>query len=78
MQRLTEQELAAELKVLGGDFALDPATAWSVTSCGGTIVAAGVHHGVDRCGPRRYVARSASKVTWFDGLPVESEGRFRG
>ena len=75
---LTEEQLASELMSAGEVFVLDPATAWTASSRRGTILAAGVHHGIDRCGPRRYVARSDSKVTWFDGLPVESEGRFRG
>lgn len=78
MPRLTERELTTELKTVGGEFALDPATAWAASSRNGTIVAAGLHHGMDRSGPRRYVARFSSKVTWFDGLPVESEGRFLG
>ena len=44
----------------------------------GTITAAGVHHGSERCGPRRYLARDATQATWFDGLPVERSDRFRG
>jgi len=75
---LTEEQLASELMSAGEVFVLDPATVWTASSRRRTILAAGVHHGMDRCGPRRYVVRSDAKVTWFDGLPAESEGHFRG
>lgn len=75
---LTEEQLKAELISAGEAFVLDPATAWTASSRSATIIAAGIHHATERCGPRRYVSRTTSKVTWFDGLPVESEGRFQG
>jgi asparagine synthase (glutamine-hydrolysing) len=75
---LTEEQLKAELISAGEAFVLDPATAWTASSRSATIIAAGIHHATERCGPRRYVSRTSSKVTWFDGLPVESEGRFQG
>jgi len=75
--RLAEEQLTEELMRAGEEFALDPATAWTAVSRGGAIRAAGVHHGTERCGHRRYLARSGSQVTLFDGLPVEREGRFQ-
>jgi asparagine synthase (glutamine-hydrolysing) len=75
---LTEAQLAQEVAAAGEVFVLDPATAWAARSRNGTILAAGVHHSPARSGPRRYVARSDSKVTWFDGLPVQCDGRFPG
>jgi asparagine synthase (glutamine-hydrolysing) len=75
---LSEERLSTELGVVGDSFALDPATAWSARSDGGAVVAAGLHHSRERCGPRRYLARDAAHVTWFDGLPVERSDRFRG
>jgi asparagine synthase (glutamine-hydrolysing) len=75
---LSEERLNAELSTVGDSFALDPTTAWSARSPGGGITAVGVHHGQERCGPRRYLARDATHLTWFDGLPVERSDRFRG
>jgi asparagine synthase (glutamine-hydrolysing) len=75
---LTEDRLRAEVIRAGELFGLDPATAWTAASDGAGIVAAGVHHPLDRCGRRRYLARSDSKVTWFDGLPVPCDDRLDG
>lgn len=75
---LSERRLANEVSAVGESFALDTSTAWTARSHSGLIVAAGIHHGQGRCGPRRYLARDATHVTWFDGLPVESADRFRG
>jgi hypothetical protein len=73
---VTQERLTAELCDLGAEFALDPATLWSAASETKTLLAAGIHHGPDRCGPRNYVARVGSSLTWFDGLPVDASGRF--
>jgi asparagine synthase (glutamine-hydrolysing) len=75
---LSEPRLSRELELLGGEFALDPATLWSASSRSGRVIAAGLHASPGRCGPRRYVDRSASTVTWFDGLPVAAEGDLQG
>jgi asparagine synthase (glutamine-hydrolysing) len=75
---ISERRLAAALAAMGREFTLDPQTAWAVTSDEGALVAAGLHHSPERCGPRRYIDRRPSVVTWFDGLPVESSGRFSG
>jgi asparagine synthase (glutamine-hydrolysing) len=75
---LSEERLNVELSMVGDSFALDPTTAWSARSPGGAIAAVGIHHGQERCGPRRYLARDATHLTWFDGLPVERADRFRG
>lgn len=78
IRRLSEQLLAERLAGVAREFSLDPATAWSARSPRGELLAAGMHHGPDRAGPRRYIARTASVLTWFDGLPVEPSGSFEG
>jgi asparagine synthase (glutamine-hydrolysing) len=75
---LTEARLGVAVERVGEEFALDSKTRWQASSRAGAVKAAGVHHSPERCGPRRYVARSASKLTWFDGLPVSSDGSFLG
>lgn len=75
---LSEERLNAELSAVGDSFALDPTTAWSARSHGGQVAAVGIHHGQERSGPRRYLSRDATQLTWFDGLPVERSDRFRG
>jgi asparagine synthase (glutamine-hydrolysing) len=75
---ISEQLLAERLAGFGREFSLDAASAWSVRSSRGGLVAAGMHHGPDRAGRRRYLAREHSTLTWFDGLPVETAGRFAG
>jgi hypothetical protein len=72
---VTEERLTFELCDLGGEFGLDPATLWSAASETKTLQVVGIHHGPDRCGPRNYVARVGPTVTWFDGLPVDANGR---
>jgi asparagine synthase (glutamine-hydrolysing) len=75
---LSERRLIESLTRLSREFSLDQATAWSAGSARRGIVAAGVHHGRERSGARHYIARSGSRLTWFDGLPVETAGRFSG
>jgi asparagine synthase (glutamine-hydrolysing) len=75
---LSGEIIAGELERLGDEYGLDPQTGWTATSRAGALTAAGMHHGANRAGPRRYLARSSSHVTFFDGLPVEGEGRFTG
>jgi len=75
---LSGETIAGGLEELGDEFGLDPQTGWVETSRAGVLTAAGVHHGAARAGPRRYLARSSSHVTFFDGLPVEGQGRFLG
>ncbi len=53
---------------------LDPSTAWQARSEGGSLSAAGIHHG-DAATPRRYLMRGDRTITLFDGLPVDPEGR---
>lgn len=73
--QLDERSLRYALLTQGEDFALDPDTAWSVRSMSGHLVAAGVHHALELCGPRRYTSLAAARATWFDGLPVHEGGR---
>lgn len=75
---LTATDLTSAIEAVGGDFALDPATLWDVASTDSDVRAAGIHHSLDRCGPRRYVHGADATRTWFDGLPVEPDGRFAG
>jgi len=76
ISRLSEGVLGEALERVGVDFALDRGTRWEARSPAGAISAAGVHHPLERCAPRRYVSRSAGAVTWFDGLPVSGDGSF--
>jgi hypothetical protein len=64
--------LSAAVAAAGEDFLLDPATSWQVSS--GSLLGCGIHHSRERCGPRRYVHRTARRITWFDGLPVDAAG----
>ena len=75
---LSEERLNAELSTVGDSFALDPSDGVERTLARRGVAAVGVHHALERCGPRRYLARDATHVTWFDGLPVERADRFRG
>ncbi len=71
-------ELSGAVVEAGRDFALDEMSCWAVGSRAGGVAAAGVHHGPRRCGRRRYVHRESSEVAFFDGLPVDPQGRISG
>jgi asparagine synthase (glutamine-hydrolysing) len=75
---LSAEALAKAVTATGDEFELDRATAWSLASGLGGISAAGVHHGAERCGARRYLHRAASVATFFDGLPVDATGAVCG
>jgi asparagine synthase (glutamine-hydrolysing) len=74
MPSLSAERLAQAVEDVGGQFMLDPATAWQAGSESGSLRAAGIHHG-DAAGPRRYLVRHGQRITLFDGLPVDPEGR---
>jgi asparagine synthase (glutamine-hydrolysing) len=73
IDELTPEQLSRAVGDVADEFRLDSETAWSTRSRAGTIIAAGVHHGTE-AGPRRYLERTDSAVTLFDGLPVDPEG----
>jgi asparagine synthase (glutamine-hydrolysing) len=75
---LSPAELTGAVEAAGANFALDPTTVWDSASSDLEVRAAGIHHSLLRCGPRRYVHRTDGASTWFDGLPVEPGGRFAG
>jgi asparagine synthase (glutamine-hydrolysing) len=76
IDELTPEQLSRAVGALGEEFHLDDKTAWCARSRAGAITAAGVHHG-DEAGPRRYVERTDSAITLFDGLPVDPEREHR-
>jgi asparagine synthase (glutamine-hydrolysing) len=78
LPEVSAASIGRELDSLGCEFGLDPGTAWSVTSREGLVRAAGIHHALARSRPRSYADRSASHVTWFDGLPVSRQAGLVG
>jgi asparagine synthase (glutamine-hydrolysing) len=74
LPHLDEHALRGAVVTQGADFALDADTAWSACSTDGRVTAAGVHHALELCGSRRYTSLSASRATWFDGLPAHAQG----
>lgn len=69
--------ITSPLAELAAEFELDAATAWWAASADDRVRAAGVHHGPERAGPRRYLSRSDDAVTLFDGLPVALDDQLR-
>jgi asparagine synthase (glutamine-hydrolysing) len=65
--------LRAALLDAAADFHLDPATFWQATSVAGDLMACGIHHAADRCGPRRYVHQAPDRLTCYDGMPVAAD-----
>ncbi len=74
LPELSSERLAQAVDEVGRQFGLDPATAWRADSEGGSLTAAGIHHG-DAAGPRRYLSRDRQTITLFDGLPVDPAAR---
>ena len=54
---------------------LDATTFWSFSDRS-PVFAAGLHHGHDAIGPRIYQSQSDRQVTFYDGLPLDTTGRF--
>jgi asparagine synthase (glutamine-hydrolysing) len=73
LPNVSSERLAAAVGEVGRRSRLDSATAWRVDSDGGSLAAAGVHHGAVAA-PRRYVSRDGATITLFDGLPVDHAG----
>jgi asparagine synthase (glutamine-hydrolysing) len=71
---LSSERLAQAVGEVGRQFRLDPTTAWRADSEGGSLTAAGIHHGA-AAAPRRYLSRDGQTITLFDGLPVDPEAR---
>jgi asparagine synthase (glutamine-hydrolysing) len=56
------------------EFQLDLKTLWQETSPTGVLTAAGSHSSKGAIGDRRYVARSATEIALYDGLPIDGSG----
>jgi len=54
---------------------LDPATLQTFTAPSGTVTAATLGHSPELVAPRRHVAATDDVVCFYDGLPVDPEGR---
>ena len=54
---------------------LDATTFWSFGDRS-PVFAAGLHHGHDAIGPRIYQSQSDRQLTFYDGLPLDTTGRF--
>lgn len=59
---------------VGHEFRLDPQTLWEASSAPHGLAAAGLHHGEDAIGQRRYVAFSRQEMALYDGLPLDGSG----
>ena len=78
LPEIGRSRITSPLAELAGEFELDADTAWWAASADERVRAAGVHHGAERAGPRRYLSRSDDAVTLFDGLPVALDDQLRG
>jgi asparagine synthase (glutamine-hydrolysing) len=74
-----DHDAAARLRqgvvAVAREFQLDPQTLWEAISPTGVLTAAGSHHNERAIGERRYVARLATEVALYDGLPIDGSGR---
>ncbi len=71
--------IMAELRQMKDIYSqLDPETCWQRQSPCGTIFSASMSISQNFASPRRYVAQSDNQVVFYSGLPINSNGGYRG